>query len=157
MDLEPNELHVEELDLVTSCTQNMEPTVWEDCPEVRAPKKIKTSETIYIETEQTTTAVTKNASLLLNLKSAFRVQATHPVPKIAIVPLKHNAYISLQENVAPSTLKKGSPPSFPRGCSTQDPIHIPTVSTLPTSPSNRVILKARRPLLPSKDYVPLSL
>ncbi|GFX85267.1 hypothetical protein TNCV_2675421 [Trichonephila clavipes] len=65
---------------------------------------------------------------------------THPAPKMAIVPLKHNAYPSLQENVASSTLKKRSPPSLE--VVRRKIRSIPKVSTLPTSPSNRVIQDA---------------
>ncbi|GFW01218.1 uncharacterized protein TNCV_4514171 [Trichonephila clavipes] len=84
MDREPTEVHAEEIDLATSYTQDIEPMDWENSSEVKAPPPPK------------------------------KYTQTLPALKMIIAHEKHNVYYaSLQENVVPSALKKGSPPPSP--------------------------------------------
>ncbi|GFX94212.1 hypothetical protein TNCV_4292571 [Trichonephila clavipes] len=101
---------------------------WEDIPEVRVSKKEKVSQSFDIE-----------------VNTNFLVETIPPAPKKVSPPLKPNTDLSFQEKENFPTPKKVSPPLTEivlRKVRSRPKVSTPEVSTV-----NRVILKARRPIL----------
>ncbi|GFQ81876.1 hypothetical protein TNCT_358571 [Trichonephila clavata] len=147
MDWEDTQVHVEEMEWETICTYDSEPMDWEDIPQVRAFKRSKVSEPVECNIPLQVKAAppaSKKVSPPPNLTS-LQENATPPQPKKVIVTLDPKPNPTLQ--VTPPTPQKVSPFSseFIRHKIRSKPkLSIPEVS----APTDRVILKARKPALP---------
>ncbi|GFV69372.1 hypothetical protein TNCV_4589691 [Trichonephila clavipes] len=122
MDWEVTEVRVEEMEWEPSYIQVSEPMDWEDIPQVRASKRSKVSEPEVINVP-------------------FQDEAASPQTKKVSSPLELKPNLSFQVKL---TSKKVSPftSEFVRHKIRCKPkVSIPEVS----APTNRVILKAKRP------------
>ncbi|GFU62092.1 hypothetical protein TNCV_4893101 [Trichonephila clavipes] len=128
MDWEVTEVRVEEMEWETSYIQVRESMDWEDIPQVRASKRSKVSEPIIIN-------------------FPLQEEAVPPQPKKVSLPLEPKTNLSFQVKQTSPILKQVSPftSEFVRHKIRCKPkVSIPEVS----APSNRVILRAKRPAPP---------
>ncbi|GFV17854.1 hypothetical protein TNCV_3236041 [Trichonephila clavipes] len=128
MDWEVTEVRVEEMEWETSYIQVSEPMDWEDVPQVRASKRSKVSQPVIINIP-------------------LQAEAIPPQPKKVSSPLESKHNLSFQGKLTSPTPKQVSPftSEFVRHKIRCKPkVSISEVS----APSNRVILKAKRPAPP---------
>ncbi|GFX49153.1 hypothetical protein TNCV_5041471 [Trichonephila clavipes] len=144
MDWEDTEVRVEEMEWEPSYIEVSEPMDWEDIPQERASKRSKVSEFVVFNVtlqDEAAPPVSKKVSPSPNLTS-LQEKATLPQPKKVSKP-----NLSLQVKLTSPTPPKVSPftSEFIRHKIRCKPkVSIPEVS----APTDRVILKARRPALP---------
>ncbi|GFT60521.1 hypothetical protein TNCV_1966251 [Trichonephila clavipes] len=127
MDWEATEVRVEEMEWETSYIQVSEPMDWEDIPQVRASKRSKVSEPV--------------------INVPLQAEAVPPTPKKVSLPLQSKPNLPFQVKLTSPAPKKVS---FFSSEFVRHKIRCkPKVSTPEVSaPSNRVILKAKRPAPP---------
>ncbi|GFY64838.1 hypothetical protein TNIN_72921 [Trichonephila inaurata madagascariensis] len=144
MDWEDTEVRVEEMEWEPSYFEVSEPMDWEDIPQVRASKRSKVSEPVEFNIplqDEPAPPVSKKVSPTPNLNS-LQEKATLPQPKTV-----SKTNISLQVKLTSPTSPKVSPFTselIRHKIRSKPKVSIPEVS----APSDRVILKAKRPALP---------
>ncbi|GFW50363.1 hypothetical protein TNCV_2886691 [Trichonephila clavipes] len=127
MDWEAAVVRVEEMEWETSYIQVSEPMDWEDIPQVRASKRSKVSEPV--------------------INVPLQAEAVPPQPKKVSLSLEPKTNLSFQVKLTSPAPKKVSffSSEFVRHKIRCKPkVSIPEVS----APSNRVILRAKRPAPP---------
>ncbi|GFW80090.1 hypothetical protein TNCV_459991 [Trichonephila clavipes] len=148
MDWEATEVRVEEMKWEPSYIEVSEPMDWEDIPQVRVAKRSKVSEPVVLNVslqDQAAPSVSKKVSPSYNI--TLQENTPPPQHKKVSLPLEPKPNPSLQGKLTPTIPKKVSPitSEFIRHKIRCKPkVSIPHVS----APTNRVILKARRPSLP---------
>ncbi|GFW60760.1 hypothetical protein TNCV_571061 [Trichonephila clavipes] len=148
MDWEDTEVRVEEMEWEPSYFEVSEPMDWEDIPQVRASKRSKVSELIEFNvTLQAEAALPVSKKVSPPNLTSLQEKTTPPKPKKVSSPLKSKPNPSLQVKLTSPTPQKVSPftSEFIRHKIRAKPkVSIPQVSV----PTNRVILKAKRPAPP---------